>query len=102
MIALSRRGFLKLSAGIGITLGLQRLSWAEGQGGTPAALPEYRGWEDVYRQRWQWDKVARGTHTNANCVAACSWNLYVRDGIVWREEQSAPYTASNASVPDFN
>ncbi|MFN8625778.1 MAG: molybdopterin-dependent oxidoreductase [Candidatus Binatia bacterium] len=102
MIVLSRRGFLKLGAGIGVTLSLQRLSWAEGQAGAPAAVPEYRGWEDVYRQRWQWDKVARGTHTNANCVAACAWNLYVRDGVVWREEQSAPYTASNASVPDFN
>ncbi|MBP1687461.1 MAG: hypothetical protein H6Q33_3604, partial [Deltaproteobacteria bacterium] len=59
MIVLSRRGFLKLSAGIGVTLSLQRLAWAEGQEGTPASLPDYRGWEDVYRQRWQWDKVAR-------------------------------------------
>jgi len=46
--------------------------------------------------------VVRGTHTNANCVSSCAWNLYVRDGIVWREEQSAPYAPSNASVPDFN
>jgi nitrate reductase alpha subunit len=44
----------------------------------------------------------RGTHTNANCVASCAWNLYVRDGIVWREEQSAPYAASNRTVPDWN
>ena len=46
--------------------------------------------------------MARGTHTNVNCVSSCAWNLYVREGIVWREEQSAPYAASNASVPDWN
>jgi nitrate reductase alpha subunit len=62
----------------------------------------YADWRDVYRQRWRWDRVVRGTHTNANCVSSCAWNLYVRDGLVWREEQSAPYAASNASVPDFN
>ena len=45
----------------------------------------------------RWDRVVRGTHTNVNCVSSCAWNLYVRDGIVWREEQSSPYTASNDS-----
>ena len=68
-----------------------------------AASPApYRDWRDVYRERWRWDRVVRGTHTHANCVAACAWNLYVRDGIVWREEQAAPYAASNDSVPDWN
>jgi DMSO reductase family type II enzyme molybdopterin subunit len=62
----------------------------------------YADWKDVYRARWRWDRVVRGTHTNVNCVSSCAWNLYVRDGIVWREEQSAPYAASNADVPDFN
>jgi DMSO reductase family type II enzyme molybdopterin subunit len=62
----------------------------------------YGDWRDVYRERWKWDRVVRGTHTNANCYASCAWNLFVRDGIVWREEQSAPYKASNDSVPDFN
>jgi len=67
-----------------------------------APLPGYKDWTDVYREQWTWDRIARGTHTSANCVSACAWNLYVRDGIVWREEQSAPYVASNTSVPDFN
>jgi DMSO reductase family type II enzyme molybdopterin subunit len=35
-------------------------------------------------------------------MASCAWDLYVREGVVWREEQAAPYTASNASVPDWN
>jgi DMSO reductase family type II enzyme molybdopterin subunit len=64
--------------------------------------PPYRDWEDLYRERWRWDRVVRGTHTGANCVASCAWNLFVRDGLVWREEQAAPYVASNSGVPDWN
>ena len=102
---LSRRGFLQLGAVAGLALSLRRLASAQGQLDAPTApaeIPSYRNWEDLYRERWHWDQVVRGTHTNANCVAACSWNLFVRDGIVWREEQSAPYAASNETVPDFN
>jgi len=56
----------------------------------------------VYRQKWSWDRVVRGTHTMTNCVSGCAWNLYVKDGIVWREEQQAPYVPSGAGLPDFN
>ncbi|MBW2712557.1 MAG: molybdopterin-dependent oxidoreductase [Deltaproteobacteria bacterium] len=66
------------------------------------ALPQYGDWRDIHREQWRWDRVAVGTHTNANCVSACAWNLYVRDGIVWREEQSAVYSAPNDTVPDAN
>lgn len=65
-------------------------------------IPRYRSWEDLYREQWRWDKVVKGTHNRANCVSACPWNLYVRDGIVWREEQAAVMAASNSSLPDFN
>jgi anaerobic selenocysteine-containing dehydrogenase len=99
---LSRRAFLELCAGVGLTLGLGRLTWSGEKAEAPQLVPSYRDWEDVYRERWRWDRVVRGTHTTANCIAACAWNLFVRDGIVWREEQSAPYTASNATVPDWN
>ncbi len=68
----------------------------------PAGIPDYREWEDVYREKWAWDSIARGTHTMVNCVAACSWDLYVKDGMVWREEQHSPYLASSPEVPDFN
>ncbi len=105
MRRLSRREFLGAGAGAAtLVLGLDRLTWAlparAKAAGGPA--PGYRDYRDVYRQRWRWDRVVRGTHTNANCVAACAWNLYVRDGIVWREEQAAPYAASNTSLPDWN
>jgi DMSO reductase family type II enzyme molybdopterin subunit len=96
----SRRRFLEASAAGVLCLGLQRLAWsaadeardgtATGPGVGLALPPDYRNWEDVYRQQWQWDRVVTGTHTNANCVAACAWHLYVREGIVWREEQAAP------------
>jgi DMSO reductase family type II enzyme molybdopterin subunit len=102
MTSVSRRAFLQLGAGGALALSLRGLAWAERPPAASGAVPAYSDWEDLYRERWRWDKVACGTHTNANCVAACAWNLYVRDGIVWREEQSAPYAASNASVPDFN
>ncbi len=69
---------------------------------TSPGLPSYGDWRDLYREKWRWDRIAVGSHTNANCVSACAWNLYVRDGIVWREEQSAPYSAPNATVPDAN
>jgi DMSO reductase family type II enzyme molybdopterin subunit len=96
----SRRQFLQGSAAVAVALSLERPAWAASP--PSAAPPTYGDWRDVYRERWRWDRVVRGTHTNANCVSSCAWNLYVRDGIVWREEQSAPYAPSNASVPDWN
>ena len=51
--------------------------------------PSYRSWEDLYREKWAWDRVVKGTCNRADCIAACSLNLFVKDGIVWREEQNA-------------
>ncbi|MCZ7536982.1 MAG: molybdopterin-dependent oxidoreductase [Acidimicrobiia bacterium] len=62
----------------------------------------YRGWEDVYRESWTWDDVVHVTHSRANCISACSLDAYVKDGIVWREEQNANYEQACADVPDFN
>jgi anaerobic selenocysteine-containing dehydrogenase len=100
--ALSRREFLCASATAALALGLERLRLLSPPPAAAAAAPVYRDWRDVYRERWRWERVVRGTHTNANCVSSCAWNLYVHDGIVWREEQSAPYAPSNATVPDWN
>ena len=63
---------------------------------TPAAVaagsaPAYGSVGDVYRQAWRWDRVVRGTHLRANCFSACAFDLYVKDGVVWREEQSDVY-----------
>ena len=108
----TRRDFLRGSAAAALTLGLTNLDYAWGAPDQPAPtpaqaaghveVPAYRSWEDVYRQKWTWDRVARGTHTMTNCVSGCAWNLYVKDDMVWREEQKSPYTASTPGLPDFN
>ncbi len=113
MTQLSRRRFLAAGAGGALLLCMTYLSLRRGAkpaldgNNAPLSVDKispkaYGDWRDVYQDKWQWDRVVRGTHTSANCNSACAWNLYVRDGIVWREEQSAPYSASNSEVPDFN
>ena len=59
---------------------------------------------DVQRDHWDWDKVVKGSHlTNCWYQQACNFNLYVKDGVVLREEQAANYPAQNDPlVPDFN
>lgn len=102
MAGLSRREFLGAGAAGALALGLNRLAWLTPPAARAAAAPAYLGWQDLYRERWRWERVVRGTHTNANCVSSCAWNLYVRGGIVWREEQSSPYLSSNPALPDWN
>jgi anaerobic selenocysteine-containing dehydrogenase len=47
--------------------------------------------------------VVRGTHSvNCGYQRSCAWNIYVKDGIVWREEQVGDYPQTNSDVPDFN
>ena len=102
MASLTRRQFLQASSATALALGLNRLGWIAPRPAAADPTPRYDDFRDVYRKRWTWDKVVRGTHTNVNCVSSCAWNLFVREGIVWREEQSSPYGQSNPSVPDFN
>jgi DMSO reductase family type II enzyme molybdopterin subunit len=108
-----RRTFLQASAAgaAALTLGLVRLrpaaaSSAAEPDSAPTAAPvleRYGDWRDVYSQRWTWDRVSRGSHW-VNCwyQAHCAWNVYVKDGIVWREEQAADYPQVRPDVPDFN
>jgi DMSO reductase family type II enzyme molybdopterin subunit len=63
---------------------------------------EYRGWEDIYREQWAWDDVVHVSHLRTNCISTCSLDAYVKDGIVWREEQNANYPQEFAHIPDFN
>ncbi len=110
---LDRRTFLIASAAgaASLTLSLNTLSCSEQPAPPPPAdepagipaPPEYGDWRDVYRERWRWDKVVRSSHW-VNCwyQAHCAWNVYVKDGMVWREEQVADYPQTNEHVPDFN
>jgi hypothetical protein len=108
-MGISRRSFLAGTAlgTAGLALGLHALRPRRGPEHprpvrSPARTVSYRDWSDVYRASWKWDRVARGSHNRANCFSACSWNLFVRDGIVWHEEQNAPYDAPREGLPDFN
>jgi nitrate reductase alpha subunit len=67
----------------------------------PIGSYPYRDWEDLYREEWDWDSTARSTHS-VNCTGSCSWEVYVRNGQVWREEQAGDYPQFDESVPDPN
>ncbi len=36
--------------------------------------PKKRLWEEMYRNRWQYDKRVRSTH-GVNCTGGCSWKF---------------------------
>jgi len=104
-LSTTRRKFLRGSAtgAAALLLELRVLRPALAGAALPETAREYSDYRDIYRRKWTWDRVSVGTHTCTNCASGgCSWNLYVREGIVWREEQGAPYTRTNATVPDYN
>jgi DMSO reductase family type II enzyme molybdopterin subunit len=69
-----------------------------------ATSPEriYASTRDLYRQKWEWDAVYWGTHCVDCYPGNCPMRVYVRDGIVWREEQSGTFSTVEEGVPDFN
>lgn len=60
--------------------------------------PETRLWEEFYRNRWQHDKVVRSTH-GVNCTGGCSWNVFVKNGIVTWEMQALDYPQLESGLP---
>ncbi len=58
-----------------------------------------RGWEEYYRNRWQYDKVVRSTH-GVNCTGGCSWMVHVKDGIVGWELQANDYPQFDGTIPN--
>jgi DMSO reductase family type II enzyme molybdopterin subunit len=104
LMHVSRRSFLIGSAAgmATLTLGLNLLKPRTARAVANEEAPTtYEGLGDVWRERWTWDKVVHTSHARANCISACSWDVYVKDGIAWREEQNAIYPAAEG-VPDFN
>jgi nitrate reductase alpha subunit len=57
-----------------------------------------RSWEELYRNRWQHDKVVRSTH-GVNCTGSCSWNIYIKNGIVMGELQATDYPPIGGEIP---
>jgi nitrate reductase alpha subunit len=58
-----------------------------------------RDWEELYRRRWQYDKKVRSTH-GVNCTGSCSWDVYVKDGILVWETQATDYPACGEGYPN--
>ena len=61
--------------------------------------PAARDWEELYRNRWQYDKAVRSIH-GVNCTGGCSWMVYVKDGIVGWELQANDYPQFNGNIPN--
>ena len=59
-----------------------------------------REWEDIYRSRWQHDRVVRSTH-GVNCTGSCSWKIHVKNGIVTWETQQTDYPSLGDNVPEY-
>lgn len=58
-----------------------------------------RDWENMYEDRWAHDKIVRSTH-GVNCTGSCSWNIYVKNGIVTWENQAHDYPQTPEDMPD--
>lgn len=104
---LSRRKFLAKTGHSAIALSLSQLGGVISPRFVNDVLAgesvvEYNGEEDLYRDIWKWDKVTWGTHTNACVPNGCSFRVYTKNGIVWREEQAMRNPASNPDYPDYN
>lgn len=62
--------------------------------------PETRSWEEFYRNRWQHDRIVRSTH-GVNCTGGCSWNIFVKQGIVTWEMQALDYPLLEDGLPPY-
>ena len=70
---------------------------------TGAQAPAYRGWEDLYRQKWSWDKVAWGTHCVDCYPGNCPYARLRERRPGLREEQVAgTFPTIEPGVPDMN
>ncbi|MDH3308976.1 MAG: molybdopterin-dependent oxidoreductase, partial [Acidimicrobiia bacterium] len=62
--------------------------------------PGSRKWEEFYRNRFQHDKRVRTTH-GVNCTGSCSWEVFVKDGIVTWEMQATDYPELEEGLPPY-
>ena len=59
-----------------------------------------RRWEELYRNRFQHDKRVRSTH-GVNCTGSCSWEVFVKDGLVTWEMQATDYPGLEKGLPPY-
>ncbi|GAA2319238.1 nitrate reductase subunit alpha [Nonomuraea roseoviolacea subsp. roseoviolacea] len=58
------------------------------------------GWDRFYRDRWSHDKVVRSTH-GVNCTGSCSWQVFVKDGLITWEHQATDYPSVGPESPEY-
>jgi len=101
----TRRQFLKVTGVTTLALSLDSLGFL---GGVAHATEkvfqkwEYKNWESLHRDEWNWDSITYGTHLVDCYPGNCLWHIYTKDGIVWREEQAGKYPVIDATGPDWN
>lgn len=61
---------------------------------------EDRTWENGYRNRFSYDKVVRSTH-GVNCTGSCSWQIFVKNGIITYEMQQNDYPQTQENLPEY-
>jgi len=91
-----------VSPAIGALLETQRF-FRRGEvsaGGWGLLTRDPRAWEAFYRDRWQHDKVVRSTH-GVNCTGSCSWQVFVKDGIITWETQAVDYPSVGPDMPEY-
>ena len=93
-ITTNRRDFLSGAGAVALSLKYGAVAAADGTAGG------YKRWEDIMRNKWTWDRVVRGSR-GLNCTGHCAFNIFVRNGIVWREEQQGEYGHQGDDTPDF-
>ncbi|MFF0863648.1 nitrate reductase subunit alpha [Nonomuraea sp. NPDC003560] len=57
-------------------------------------------WDRFYRDRWAHDKVVRSTH-GVNCTGSCSWQVFVKDGLITWEHQATDYPSVGPESPEY-
>lgn len=61
---------------------------------------ESRSWEDFYRRRWEYDKSVRTSHS-VNCSGSCSWEVFVKDGLICWELQKTDWPQIDSETPNY-
>ena len=63
-------------------------------------MDEPRDWESFYRRRWSYDKSVRTSHS-VNCSGSCSWEVFVKDGMITWELQKTDWPQINDETPNY-
>lgn len=61
---------------------------------------EPRDWEEFYRERWSYDRSVRTSHS-VNCSGSCSWEVFVKNGLICWELQKTDWPQISSDTPNY-